>query len=72
MRQSHAPQQRFYCQQCSGRECTANANFCYLWRAEDLISIDLDHRRNELVALNLFVNCIMLMFALVSAVTGGE
>jgi len=37
---------------------------------EDLISIDLDHRRNELVALNLVVNCIMLMFALVSAVTG--
>lgn len=37
---------------------------------EDLISLDLDHRRNELVALNLVVNCIMLMFALVSAVTG--
>lgn len=36
---------------------------------EDLISLDLDHRRNELVALNLVVNCIMLMFALVSAVT---
>jgi hypothetical protein len=37
---------------------------------EDLIALDLDHRRNELVALNLVVNCIMLMFALVSAVTG--
>ncbi len=37
---------------------------------EDLVSIDLDRRRNELVALNLVVNCIMLMFALVSAVTG--
>lgn len=37
---------------------------------EDLISIDLDHRRNELVALNLVVNCVMVVFAVVSAVTG--
>ncbi|KAK9826625.1 hypothetical protein WJX74_006505 [Apatococcus lobatus] len=37
---------------------------------EDLINIELDHRRNELVALDLFVTAVMAMFAFVSMIGG--
>ncbi len=37
---------------------------------EDLVNIDLDSRRNQLVALDLLVTSITLMFSLVTAVAG--
>ncbi len=37
---------------------------------EDLVNIDLDSRRNHIVALDLAVTSVTLMFTLVTAVTG--
>lgn len=38
---------------------------------ESLLSIEMDHRRNELVALDLFVTCVGASFAFVGMVAGG-
>ncbi|DBB05583.1 TPA: hypothetical protein ACH3X1_012527 [Trebouxia sp. C0004] len=38
--------------------------------AEDLINIELDHRRNELVALDLVITAVSTMFAFVAMIGG--